>query len=284
MPRSPFETRESGPAFGLSELELLGKRPRQEDAHGARRIETGSGPALLCAVADGHGAIGQEASAAAVRTLFEMALGEKRIDEDFLRRVFARAHEELAELGADGGTTLTAALVERGAILLAWVGNSQARVFSADDRTLHTLTLPHEFGSHAAERDRLTRERALIVDPSKPYRRTTRRGYIVGEAGGYIEVSRALGDENMGRHILHAPETKRAILTPEEKFLLIGTDGFWGALAHASRRHKIEALLASSQDPDEAISKIRRQLSVWSLDDNTTLQIVDLRRGKNADS
>lgn len=277
MRQPPFESRESGPAFNFSEFELLGKRPRQEDAHGIREIETESGPALLCAVADGHGQIGQAASTAAVKLLFEMTAGVARIDEDWLRRAFARAHEETAELGEHGGTTLTAALLERGAVTLAWVGNSQARVFSSDDRILHTLALPHEFGAHAGERDRLTGERALIVDPRKPYQRPARRGHIVGESGGFIEVSRTLGDEAMGPHVLHVPEIKHAILTPDEKFLLIGTDGFWSAVAHASKRRKIENLLASSQNAAEAAEKIRRQLSAWDLDDNTTLQVIGLR-------
>lgn len=275
MRQPPFESRESGPAFKFAALELLGRRRQQEDAHDVRQVETESGPALLCAVADGHGEIGQEAAREAIRTIFEGTAD--RIDEASLQKKFARIHDELASRGESGGTTLTVALVERDAILLAWVGNSQARTFSADDGTLHTLTLPHEFGAHAAERERLAKERAIIINPRKPYLRNPRRGYIAGPEGGYIEVSRALGDENMGPSILHTPETKHVILTPDEKFLLIGTDGFWGALTHESKRHKIEALLAASTNPADAIEKIRIQISLWGLDDNTTLEIISLR-------
>lgn len=277
MPHPPFEPRERRPVFPIAAFELLGKRSSQQDFNGQVVFEKDGKPCLAVAVADGHGTIGGYAARHAVTTVLGR-IKEYGISNQVLEDAFADIHDSITEQNVFGGTTLTAVVVEGGMITIAWAGNSQARVFSADDASFHTLTLPHEYGSHPGETDRLMGQHAIIVDPRHPYARPKKRGHIGIPGGGHIEVSRALGDPETEPFVLHEPEIKTAVTTPDERFLIVATDGFWQSIDKRGRRKAVERILAESQDAQEAGRRVKSLLEKINPDDNTTVVIMDLKK------
>ncbi|MBI5655110.1 protein serine/threonine phosphatase 2C family protein [Candidatus Uhrbacteria bacterium] len=275
--RPPFESRERRPVFPVAAFELLGKRSSQQDFNGHVVFEKDGKPCLAVAVADGHGTIGGYAARHAVTTVLGR-IKENGTSLEALEHTFAEIHDSITEQNVFGGTTLTAVILEQGLITIAWAGNSQARVFSADDSSFHTLTLPHEYGAHPGETDRLMGQHAIIVDPRHPYARPKKRGHIGIPGGGHIEVSRALGDPETEPFVLHEPELKTVVATPDERFLVVATDGFWQSIDKRGRRKAVERILAESQDAQEASRRVKSLLDKIMPDDNTTVVIVDLEK------
>lgn len=277
LSQPPFESRELKRLFPVSTIELIGKRSRQEDGSGTVEFDKDGNRLLAAAVADGHGSIGKHAAKTAVAEILK-SLQEHGADDQSLEEAFARIHETVIKMNVFGGTTLSAALVKPGLITLAWVGNSQARLFSADDDTLHTLTLPHEYGAHPDETDRLVKQHVMVVDPKHPYARPKKHGHIAIPGGGRIEVSRSLGDPDFEPLVLHEPEIKTVVPTPADRYLVMASDGLWQCIDRHSRRKKVEQALAEAKDTEEAKTKIESLLAKWQPDDNTTVVIVDIKK------
>ncbi len=276
LSQPPFESREKERFFPVSTIELIGKRSRQEDVSGTLEFDKDGNRQLAVAVADGHGSIGKYAATTAIAEILK-DIRKNGADDQTLEDAFARIHEAVIKMNVFGGTTLSAALVKPGLITLAWVGNSQARLFSADDSTLHTLTLPHEYGAHPEETDRLVKQHVMVVDPRHPYTRPKKHGHIAIPGGGRIEVSRSLGDPDFEPLVLHEPEIKTVVPAPEDRYLIMASDGLWQCIDRHSRRKKVEQVLSEAKDTEEAKTKIEALLAKWKPDDNTTVVIVGLK-------
>jgi serine/threonine protein phosphatase PrpC len=66
-------------------------------------------------------------------------------------------------------------------------------------------------------------------------------------------------------------------LSSDDQFLLVATDGFWQVVTRrASRRHRVEAALASARTADTAREALAALLARWRLDDNVALAVVEL--------
>lgn len=278
------KSKEQGPQR-VETISLIGGRSEQQDACGIKRIRTYGRDLLGVAVADGHGKQGDVMAQSAVSHILQAAERTKALDADALKKIFLDAHAELVNLENEdpsNGATATAVFLEKNVAHIGWVGNSQARTFSTDG-TLHTLTLPHEYGVHPDETKRLDENHIRI----RPFKLSTEGGYgmapqptpkrgYIQTVGGLIEVSRALGDEHMDPVVLHEPETKDVVFSPDERFLVIATDGLWKKLERKAMRHKIEKLFAKAGNARTAQFLVEGQLRKWKLDDNTTIVIIDL--------
>lgn len=273
-PSSPEGSRtEREPPLRYASIEALGSRKEQQDAHAVRRFERPSGPVDLVVVADGHGGKGR-AAARIVADIIPLSFEERGgFNESGLRAAFKDAHLAVVEETESDGATATAVLVGKRKALVGWAGNCQAGAFS--DGGLRTLIVPHEYGEHAGESERLTEMGALVASPSMMRPTTRRKGYVVHE-GKYLEVTRSVGDADMDPFVLHEPEIARVTFGPDDRFLIVASDGFWNLVRDDARRTEAQEALRESTDPEDAKRRLASLIDGWKPDDNTTVVIVEI--------
>ncbi len=137
-------------------------RKTNEDAFFTQQQDDGS---ILLAVADGMGGMpgGKQASAMALKA-FDGLSGAKRFTPELLSRAVTIGHESIVNYSRmnpdlDGmGTTLTAALLQNGAIFWAHVGDS--RLYRLHGNKLEQLTRDHRFLTSMIEDGDITMEEA----------------------------------------------------------------------------------------------------------------------------
>lgn len=251
----------------------LGNRPTQQDAYAVAESCPDGTPALTIAVADGHGIHGEDAAALAANRAVERVRMVPAVTHELLREVFRALHEDVLRLadepgaperGLFPGTTLTLVMLRAGHLLVAYVGDSQARL-SRRGRALQTVTVPHRYCDHRSEQRRLDAAGALIDDAR----------ICIG--GTSLATTRALGDGDFAPFVMSSPEIIRQPLLAEHRFLLVATDGFWDKIASARRRHRVEQILDGAESVHAASSQLEALLSRRDLADNLTVVLVDVR-------
>jgi serine/threonine protein phosphatase PrpC len=272
------ERRERERPLDFATISLLGKRAEQEDMHGVELMDLDGVEVLVAMVADGHGRQGVDAARESVVKAFGVIEQSNRADENVIAKAFKEAHDRMKEVGVLGGCTLTLAVVEGDVATIGWVGDSQAKIFT-DSNELQTVTLPHIYGKHMEETKRLKRENAKIGDPSYGgYGATgsaTPRN-VIFKGSDYIEVSRAIGDTDMEPYVVHEPEIQKVELGESDRFLVIASDGLWNELEDPLKLKKVEMALAVSDTAEDARQQLFGLLTQWSLEDNTTVVIVNV--------
>ncbi|MBI4280780.1 protein serine/threonine phosphatase 2C family protein [Candidatus Uhrbacteria bacterium] len=227
-------------------------------------------------VADGHDYDGSIIARWAVESFMaDPPLGKVILTEEEIRDRVAMVHQMVGYLGMKGGTTITMAEVGGDEIRVAWLGDSEARVVKENGH-LATLTIPHLYGLHRGETARLKSQGAVIVASSGGGAGAgeIRRGAIVKDKA-WIWPTRVLGDGRFDPWIIHEPEFRSYLLTSEDRFLIVATDGFWGVVARRGRtRHRLEALLAGAADVREVREKITSFISRKRIPDNLTVVIL----------
>ena len=132
------------------------------------------------------------------------------------------AHKAILKQASGGGTTLTAALIVGEQITIAHIGDSRAYAISRDGK-MEVLTRDHSLVKRLEELGQITSEEAAI----HPQRNV---------------LYRALGQgEPFDPDIITAP-------MPEGGFLLLCSDGLWGAVP----QEEMLKLITSNQSPFEA--------------------------------
>ncbi|MGZ8600490.1 MAG: Stp1/IreP family PP2C-type Ser/Thr phosphatase [Actinomycetota bacterium] len=206
----------------------------------------------LFVVADGMGGArgGEVASNLAIQTirrLFEAGEGSLPDQvQEANRVVFERSQRDREVAGM--GTTLTAALLEDGALRLAHVGDSRAYLLR--DGELHLVTEDHTLVRRMVQAGEITAEEA----ETHPHRNILTRALGVD---GIIDV-----DEG----ILELREGDRVLLC---------TDGLTGMV----RAEEIRAVLAGQPDPQEAVDLLVRAANRAGGVDNITALLLDVRGG-----
>ncbi len=202
----------------------------------------------LYAVADGMGGHrgGEVASNLALQTVEQMfAERQGTLTEQVERAnraVFERSQSDRDVSGM--GTTLTAALIEGGAVRLAHVGDSRAYLFRGGK--LQLLTEDHTLVHRMVVEGEITETEA----ENHPHRSV---------------LTRALGVEGNVR----VDETK--VEVQEGDRLLLCTDGLTGML---SEDH-IESILQDVRDPQEAVDRLVSEANRAGGIDNITAVIID---------
>lgn len=202
----------------------------------------------LFAVADGMGGHrgGEVASNLALQTVEQMfAERQGTLTEQVERAnraVFERSQSDRDVSGM--GTTLTAALIEGGAIRLAHVGDSRAYLFRGGK--LQLLTEDHTLVHRMVVEGEITQTEA----ENHPHRSV---------------LTRALGVEGDVR----VDETK--VEVREGDRLLLCTDGLTGMLSE----DQIESILQDVRDPQEAVDRLVRDANRAGGIDNITAVIID---------
>ena len=202
----------------------------------------------LYAVADGMGGHrgGEVASNLALQTVEQMfAERQGTLTEQVERAnraVFERSQSDRDVSGM--GTTLTAALIEGGAVRLAHVGDSRAYLFRGGK--LQLLTEDHTLVHRMVVEGEITETEA----ENHPHRSV---------------LTRALGVEGDVR----VDETK--VQVREGDRLLLCTDGLTGMLSE----DQIASVLQDVRDPQEAVDRLVREANRAGGIDNITAVIID---------
>ncbi|MEI7741611.1 MAG: PP2C family serine/threonine-protein phosphatase [bacterium] len=254
-------------------IKLRGERAEQQDIHASRESIIKGIKRSVYAVADGRGPKGEKAAAFAVKAAVNDLSAEPRLDAPAIREQFLLIHDAVSKLADKSGTTLSVAIVEDHKLTTAFVGDSE--VWILKDGELRRRTAPHRYGEHKKETARLERTAAnirggyLIANISSPN--------VSDEAPAKIKLTRALGNEEFDPYLSHEPEIETVKLTGGEKFLLIGTNGFWDAATLNSKsHHAVEHALVASETAEEARKKISSILSRRNIPDNATVMIIKL--------
>ena len=236
-----------------------GPRPEQQDCGAALLWVPRFGFSLRCAavIADGMGGMkgGGWASRHAVAVVVERCLsGDHDTPRDMLASALEAAQREVLEaLRGRGGTTLTAAVWDRGGGMLVHIGDTRAHLIEPG-RPFRCLTADHTEAGHADALDRLTTGR-----PDEPYRPT-------GPDSSLIDVIGVPDGILAERHVLHTPRDGRYVLT---------SDG-----AHDPvRRAGTAAFEEGSGDPRwtarRSVEAIWKRLANESLTDNAAVVAIE---------
>jgi protein phosphatase len=212
----------------------------------------------LFLVADGMGGhrAGEVASAVSVRTVARRLTEETIVDllsqeseqdsksfQDILRVALQDANQAVVNQVPGGGTTLTAALVLNGQMVIGHVGDSRAYVIDKD--TIKPITRDHSLVERLRELGQLTDEEAAV----HPQRNVLYRA--IGQ-GANLEID-----------TLTHP-------VPKGGFLLICSDGLWGEVPE----NVIHRIISGSNHPQEACEALVRAANAAGGPDNITAVLV----------
>ena len=220
-------------------------------------------------LADGHGADGSRAAAIAVRVLAG-AEESQCADPSGLCAQFAHAHAAVARAVGDSGTTLTVACVGAAAITVAYVGDSEARIARASG-PLETLTIPHRLTTHRSERARVIAASGCAPDE---------RRVVSPDGHAVLECTRSIGDEEFDPYVLHTPHVRVRPRDAGDRFLVVGSDGFWdlfvrGRHAH-QRRSVLEEIGRTAPTAGAVVRRVQAFLSKKRLHDDCTVIVLAL--------
>lgn len=245
----------------MIQFQTIGERSEQQDAAAWEERDGG----VIAVVCDGHGVHGAIASATAVEIIMDSLKEHDEIDAEMLLDVFRDAHEDLAMRTPHSGATATVVVRKETRLLIAYVGDSEARAVRRDG-SLHTLTIPHRLKTHSNEYARLERMGAA-----------TSGEYVLNDEKEGLQMTRALGDSEFDPFVLHEPEIVEYDFS-DDRFLLIGSDGFWDPLSRrSSRRSKFGELLSTATSEQDAIERTKEFLTPLSLFDNVTVLVKALK-------
>jgi serine/threonine protein phosphatase PrpC len=218
-------------------------RPANEDSFFLRRG--------LYAVCDGMGGAraGEVASEMACMGLVALdpaSAGRKELRTAIVNTNQAIVSRSLAEDHLLGmGTTLTAAVVNEGSLILAHVGDSRAYLFREGE--LVQLTDDHSWVGEMVRRGELTAEQAAV----HPHRSV---------------ITRALGTD---REV--DPDVKEISVSEGDRILLC-SDGLTGMVSD----EQIAALLAQGEVPQAAAESLVKAALAGGGEDNVTVVVVDI--------
>lgn len=251
-----------------------GDRPQQEDTYIFHNSGDKNTTAYAMAgVFDGHG--GQRASHLA-QTLFPRYLSslsdQKIVDNppECLVAAFKKAADHVASTlraeDDESGTTAICVLATSGHLAVANAGDCRAvlsRGGVAQDLSCdHTLDL-------ASERARVEKVNPKAIDSN-------------GRLFGVLSVTRSLGDLSFPGLVIPDPEIKLIDLTPNDEFVIVASDGVWGAMTSQQavnyvRRCAVEENSFDSQDLAKKL--MRKAVALKAGDaDNVTVSILSFHQ------
>jgi len=229
-------------------------------------------------VADGHGKDGGSAADAAINACIAYAKTAKELNPAILKQLFTEAQTDVSRVTRQGGSTLTAAFVFPDRVLTAWVGNGEARMVSRDG-TIRTLTVPHEYGAHPGEAKRIADAGVVTVPATFFFADAPPNQQYLANGNILLEVTRSLGDPEMGEHILHEPEIVTEPLNPNDRFLIVASDGLWQELRDSARMTLLERACKKPDATDRDVgAHIEHAFSFKKSADNLTAVVVGLKR------
>ena len=251
-----------------------GDRPKQEDTYSFNFA--GDQPLTshaMVGIFDGHA--GQRSShlAQALFPKIMASMSDQKIVAEppaCLVAAFKQAAEQVAStLSAEedeSGTTAICVLATAGRLAVANAGDCRAvlsRGGKAQDLSSdHTLALESE------------RARIEKMDP--------RAINSNGRLFGLLAVTRSLGDLNFPGLVIAQPEIELVDLTPEDEFVIVASDGVWGAMTSQEAVNYVRrcAVEENSYDAQDLAAKLmHKAVSLKAGDaDNVTVCILSFHQ------
>ncbi|KAH3743791.1 protein phosphatase 1E [Pelomyxa schiedti] len=164
-----------------------------------------------------------------------------------------------------GCTAVTAMLTGRNKLVVANVGDSEAVLCSAGKAvrltTMHNPLL-------ASEKVRVTDAGGCIV------------WYGTWRVNGILAVTRSIGDYQ-NEQVIADPAICERTLTPEDEFLVLGSDGLFDVLGHQVVVDIVKKLLQENVAPKDIPEKLVDAAMEAKTKDNTTVLIIFFNRTVN---
>lgn len=244
-------------------------------------------------VCDGHGDYGHLVSTYITESLpstFGKVFLQNRRDLELvsqsLQGCLKKLESELPTSNIDtclSGTTVVAAFISENRLFVAHIGDSRAVIGSkyGSHWVPSQLTEDHK-PENSDEARRILRNGGEVRknldscrNPTGPY-----RVWLLGQDGPGLAMSRSIGDGYAKQAgVIADPDFKAVVLTPEDRFLVIATDGLWEVIdteevvnivARKADRNSIEE--AADDLVNEAHMRWRKMGD--SVDDITVLVVV----------
>lgn len=183
-------------------------------------IEKVGSQSLVVGVFDGHGGhqCSRVASGRLVASVAQLMTPENALSSDSLVSVFRRVDEDwcTGSNSDESGTTATLGMIQGQRLTIAHVGDTRAMTIKKDG-SCEVLTTCHR-ASNDVERQRILARGGDVPECSKGE---------CARVNGLIEVTRSLGDRWLKPVLDCTPEVVARDLTPEDAFLVIGSDGLF---------------------------------------------------------
>ena len=195
----------------------------------------------LFAVSDGHGPEGHLISdflKESLTTNIEMLLAASISKPERIEKAMALAYDNLAADLANtkieslfSGSTLITVIISGNKLICANAGDCGAVLgVNAGGWEAVRLNLVHNL-ENANERERMIAKNARIekeIEEKYYEKRNVLRAYMGNQSTPGLEITRSIGDK-YGKFIgvISRPDTVTCVLTAAEKFLIIGSSGFW---------------------------------------------------------
>lgn len=273
---SPLPLVEFRPAIRSGVWLDIGSRQTMEDEH--IRIDDlvehlgsmfpGKGPSSYYGVFDGHG--GKDAAQFVKDKLLKFIVEDVAFStavEEAMCRAFLHTDTTFAEVcsmdhGLSSGTTALTVLVLGRRILVANVGDCRA-VLCRRGKAVE-MSRDHK-PSCLVERNRVEALGGFVDD-----------GYLNGQLG----VARALGDwhlkglKGLDCPLSAEPEVKQAILSEEDEFMIIGSDGLWDVFSSQNAVDFARKKLQQHNDPEKCSHELVDEALRRDTRDNLTVVTV----------
>jgi len=298
----PKELKEDEPfweGYSSAQLESRGEEHLEKKMGMQDSVEViegfrGRKDALWAGVYDGHYFPKEIGRAEAPNKLvLEMLAKEftKAVDsgenyEEAFKKSFSAVHEKIRQDSA-GGSTASTVLIEGNEVWVANVGDSYVFKFNQDHEP-ECLTADHNVNSNILARREAAARGGYYFEGYIHNVDWRGRSKDVGneEARWFEEesglrvpglmLSRSLGDPNMEGVISSEPEVNRFEIMPSDKWILLGSDGFWELLSI----NDIHYILKNSRNAAEAQDRLIKSIKnvEGGNPDDVSLTVIKLKK------
>eukprot|EP00850_Spirogloea_muscicola_P016967 SM000141S00911 [mRNA] locus=s141:212239:214880:- [translate_table: standard] len=260
-------TSEDG-TFSYGYSRLRGKRASMEDFHDAQIRPIGGQLVGLFGVFDGHG--GSRAAEYVQKHLFDNLVNHPNFSTDpkaAIAETYKQTDQDylMSENGQnrDAGSTASTAVLVGKKLLVANVGDSRAVMCRGGKAA--PLSSDHK-PNRDDERQRIEEAGGVVM-----WAGTWR-------VGGVLAVSRAFGDRLLKRYVVAEPEIQEEMLTPEDEFLVLASDGLWDVVSNQDAVSMIQSI----PDAQEAAKCLTDEAFRRGSADNITCVVVRLHQAQTA--
>lgn len=247
--------------YGVEELQ--GKRNYMEDRHVEAGMVGRDPTASFYAIFDGHG--GSRASEFCIRRMLHILEACPFLLTDphkALVHAFMQTDREFLDVARrfryDDGTTACAALVLNKRIIVANAGDSRAIIVQRQGKVV-AMSSDHK-PNRTDEKERIRQLGGSV--------------FLVGvwRVEGILAVSRAIGDRVLKRYVTPVPDIKERTVGPQDRFLVIASDGLWDVMSN----EEVADFVYKLSDPQKAASILVEYAYMCGSTDNITVTVVDL--------
>jgi len=154
---------------------------------------------------------------------------------------FAAVDKMISDQGF-GGSTASVLLIEGRDAWVANVGDSYVYIFSKD-KDPELVSADHNINYNTQERTDAMKRGADYDDET---------GYIYSEDRHGMQLSRSLGDRNMGDIVISKPDVNKIKISDNDEWIVVASDGLWEELGAVG----VMEILDSSQNAEEAQEKL----------------------------